>query len=200
MPQSSSPRYFESLTRDLVERSASSLLGIYGPRTDPLRAFLSQVLQRPAGHPDSFLADPAFEAIFDWQQVKPAMDDLALQGFLTEALVEAMDTKAADEQLAEYRFPMDRHAYTHQYAAWKQLKRDEPQSVLITSGTGSGKTEGFLVPILDDLARGRTKRCVKGETAYLSIGDTTHTSRGGDPGKGTPSHEGSYAGKQVEVQ
>ena len=101
MPQSPSPRFFESLTRDLVERSASSLLGIYGPRTDPLRAFLSQVLQRPAGHPDSFLADPAFEAIFDWQQVKPAMDDLALQGFLTEALVEAMDTKAADEQLAE---------------------------------------------------------------------------------------------------
>ena len=153
MPQSPSPRFFESLTRDLVERSASSLLGIYGPRTDPLRAFLSQVLQRPAGHPDSFLADPAFEAIFDWQQVKPAMDDLALQGFLTEALVEAMDTKAADEQLADNRFPMDRHPYTHQYAAWKQLKRDEPQSVLITSGTGSGKTEGFLVPILDDLAR-----------------------------------------------
>ena len=153
MPQSPSPRFFESLTRDLVERSASSLLGIYGPRTDPLRTFLSQVLQRPAGHPDSFLADPAFEAIFDWQQVKPAMDDLALKGFLTEALVEAMDTKAADEQLAEYRFPMDRHPYTHQYAAWKQLKRDEPQSVLITSGTGSGKTEGFLVPILDDLAR-----------------------------------------------
>ena len=48
--------------------------------------------------------------------------------------------------------------------------------------------------------RGRAKRCVKGETAYLSIGDITHTSRGGDPGKGTPSHEGSYAGKQVEVQ
>ena len=47
---------------------------------------------------------------------------------------------------------------------------------------------------------GRAKRCVKGETAYLSIGDITHTSRGGDPGKGTPSHEGSYAGKQVEVQ
>ena len=153
MPQSPSPRFFESLTRDLVERSASSLLGIYGPRTGPLRAFLSQVLQRPAGHPDSFLADPAFEAIFDWQRVKPRMYDLAHHGFLTEALVEAMDTKADDERLAEYRFPMDRRPYTHQYAAWKQLKRDEPQSVLITSGTGSGKTEGFLVPILDDLAR-----------------------------------------------
>ena len=153
MPQSPSPRFFESLTRDLVERSASSLLGIYGPRTDPLRAFLSQVLQRPAGHPDSFLADPAFEAIFDWQRVEPSMFDLSQQAFLTEQLVEAMDTEAEDERLAEYRFPMDRQPFTHQYAAWKQLKRNEPQSVLITSGTGSGKTEGFLVPILDDLAR-----------------------------------------------
>ena len=48
--------------------------------------------------------------------------------------------------------------------------------------------------------RGRIKRCVKGETAYLSIGDITHASRGRDPGKGTPSHERSYAGEQVEVQ
>ena len=94
MARSSSPRYFESLTRDLVERSASSLLGIYGPRTDPLRAFLSQVLQRPAGHPDSFLADPAFEAIFDWQRVEPSMFDLSQQAFLTEQLVEAMDNRS----------------------------------------------------------------------------------------------------------
>ena len=86
------------------------------------------------------------------------MFDLAQQGFLTEELVEAMDTEADDERLAEYRFPMQRHPFTHQYAAWKQLKRDEPQSVLITSGTGSGKTEGFLVPILDDLAR----QCAEG--------------------------------------
>ena len=49
--------------------------------------------RNPLGHPDSFLADPAFEAIFDWQQVKPTMYDLAQQGFLTEALVESMDTE-----------------------------------------------------------------------------------------------------------
>ncbi len=81
------------------------------------------------------------------------MLDLAQQGFLTEELVEAMDEKASDERLSEYQFPMEWHPYTHQYAAWKQLTREKPRSVLITSGTGSGKTEGFLVPILDDLAR-----------------------------------------------
>ena len=37
--------------------------------------------------------------------------------------------------------------------AWKQLRKEPPRSVVVTSGTGSGKTECFLVPILDDLAR-----------------------------------------------
>ena len=36
---------------------------------------------------------------------------------------------------------------------WKLLQDDLPRSVLVTSGTGSGKTECFLVPILEDLAR-----------------------------------------------
>ncbi|WP_423930771.1 hypothetical protein [Candidatus Palauibacter sp.] len=104
-PASPSARFFEPLVRDLVERSASSLLGIYGPRTDSLRTFLSQVLQKPAGHPDSFLADPVFEAIFDWETADVTMSDLAERDFLTEALVAAMGTEADDERLKEYVFP-----------------------------------------------------------------------------------------------
>ena len=156
MSESQSPRFFQSLTRDLVERSASALLGVYGPRTDPLRAYLADVLRKPHGHPDSFLADPVFEAIFDWKRAKPSMLELAVEDFLAEELVEAMATEALEKDLKEYRFPRDRRPFTHQLAAWRLLKRDDPQSVLITSGTGSGKTEGFLVPILDDLVRERT--------------------------------------------
>ena len=84
------------------------------------------------------------------------MLELAVDDFLAEELVEAMATEAAENRLKEYRFPLDRHPFTHQLAAWRLLKREDPQSVLITSGTGSGKTEGFLVPILDDLVRERT--------------------------------------------
>lgn len=156
MSEPQTPRFFQSLTRDLVERSASALLGVYGPRTDPLRAYLADVLKKPHGHPDSFLADPVFEAIFDWKRAKPSMLKLAVDDFLAEELVEAMATEAGEKELKEYRFPRGRRPFTHQLAAWQLLKRDDPQSVLITSGTGSGKTEGFLVPILDDLVRERT--------------------------------------------
>ncbi|MER9503903.1 DEAD/DEAH box helicase [Mesorhizobium sp. M0579] len=55
---------------------------------------------------------------------------------------------------AEYRFPRERKPFRHQLDAWSQLlKPGKPQSVLVSSGTGSGKTECFLFPILSDLAR-----------------------------------------------
>jgi DEAD/DEAH box helicase domain-containing protein len=40
-------------------------------------------------------------------------------------------------------------------AAWRALAAEPPQSVIVTSGTGSGKTECFLIPVLNDLARQR---------------------------------------------
>lgn len=42
--------------------------------------------------------------------------------------------------------------YGHQAAAFSRLstkERDRPQPTLVTTGTGSGKTEAFLIPILD---------------------------------------------------
>ena len=81
------------------------------------------------------------------------MADLAAEGTLEASLVRAMATRSARDELAEYVFSSDRHPFSHQLAAWEHLTAPEPRSVLVTSGTGSGKTEAFLVPILDDLAR-----------------------------------------------
>lgn len=53
---------------------------------------------------------------------------------------------------SDYRFPKSRRPFRHQLEAWEHLsKPGNPQSVLVTSGTGSGKTECFLFPILSDL-------------------------------------------------
>ncbi|NEJ95412.1 DEAD/DEAH box helicase [Rhizobium ruizarguesonis] len=51
-----------------------------------------------------------------------------------------------------YRFAPDMVPYKHQLESWKVLGKAEPQSVLVSSGTGSGKTECFMIPLLNDLA------------------------------------------------
>jgi hypothetical protein len=47
--------------------------------------------------------------------------------------------------------------YLHQVQAWRRLTtfNQEAQPTLITTGTGSGKTEAFLVPVLDHCRRQR---------------------------------------------
>lgn len=53
--------------------------------------------------------------------------------------------------------------YDHQVRAWERLSSAEqqPQPTLITTGTGSGKTESFMYPILDYCYRKRHERGVK---------------------------------------
>ena len=47
--------------------------------------------------------------------------------------------------------------YLHQVQAWHRLNSKDraPEPTLITTGTGSGKTEAFLIPILDHCRRER---------------------------------------------
>ena len=60
--------------------------------------------------------------------------------------------------------------YLHQAQAWRLLSSldREPQPTLVTTGTGSGKTEAFLVPVLDHCRRARRagKRGVKAVLLY----------------------------------
>lgn len=46
--------------------------------------------------------------------------------------------------------------YTHQARAWKALQEDTdlgPKSIVVTTGTGSGKTECFMLPLVNDIIK-----------------------------------------------
>lgn len=55
------------------------------------------------------------------------------------------------------RFELPRGGWTHQEAAWQRLAPADGSaaSTLIATGTGSGKTECFLYPLLDHASRAR---------------------------------------------
>ena len=66
-------------------------------------------------------------------------------------------------------YPDDFRPYTHQATAWQRLSSKSghaPEPTIVTTGTGSGKTESFLIPILDHCARARAAG-VKGIKALL---------------------------------
>lgn len=54
------------------------------------------------------------------------------------------------------RFTLPNPGYTHQEAAWNRLCSDRQAAhTLVATGTGSGKTECFLYPVLDHCTRAR---------------------------------------------
>src|SRR4051794_15437388 len=48
--------------------------------------------------------------------------------------------------------PLDRPLYAHQERAIRKAVRDR-RNLIVTTGTGSGKTECFLIPVVDALLR-----------------------------------------------
>ncbi|MCA9678704.1 MAG: DEAD/DEAH box helicase [Myxococcales bacterium] len=143
--------FFQPLTHSLTARAAASTVSLLGPASQTLRRHLLERLDQGPGADGSFLADPVFESLFDWEPDPRTMDQLVSEGLLPAELVAAMD--APPTSLADERFGRDWHPYRHQTRAWQELLGDEPRSILVTTGTASGKTECFLVPILADLAR-----------------------------------------------
>jgi ATP-dependent helicase YprA (DUF1998 family) len=148
--------YFAELLPLLAERAKHAAISRLGFANVPLHRFLAETFDRPFGEPGAFLADPTFEATFGWMKADRRMADLA-GDLLSPSLVQAMD-QPPKELVADYRFPRDQYPYRHQVEAWRILTQREPQSVVIASGTGSGKTECFMVPILDRLARLREEK------------------------------------------
>lgn len=130
-------------------------MGILGFSNAPLRRHLLSLFSRGYGEPGCFLADPVFEATFGWRTAEKKMSQLS-GALLHPSVVNAMD-KPWGEASQEYRFPSDALPYSHQLAAWSALLGPGYQSVVVTSGTGSGKTECFMVPVLSSIAQ--SKQC-----------------------------------------
>ena len=151
MSYSFQAKSFQTVIGQLSQRSAEATLSIMGISDPVLRQFLSKQFNEPLGeHSNNFLADPVFEAIFGWEEANLTLDSLA-GSLLERSFIDAMDKPPKD--LKDYAFQKAWKPYQHQYKSWLKLAESKPQSIVITSGTGSGKTECFMVPVLNDLVR-----------------------------------------------
>ena len=141
-------QFFKSLIEQSLSRTREASLSVLGINDSGLRNHLSAEMNNTLGNESSFIAPPVFEHTFGWEPASTTLNDL--QGKLfSPALLNTLEKAHA------YQFPKTMIPYKHQLKAWTTLLADEPRSTVITSGTGSGKTECFMVPILQDLIRER---------------------------------------------
>ncbi|MBK8467564.1 MAG: DEAD/DEAH box helicase [Chloracidobacterium sp.] len=147
--------YFSEMLPVLSQRAKYAANSYLRFANEPLTQHLGQMFDQPFGQPGAFLADPTFEAVYGWETGEQTMADLAGK-LLTKDIVHAMDNPPK-EHIEDYRFGKDQKPYKHQIKAWEALSQPTPQSIIVASGTGSGKTECFMVPILDQLAKQRAE-------------------------------------------
>jgi ATP-dependent helicase YprA (DUF1998 family) len=145
---------FETL-KEVKRRGAEAVIAQSGITHAGLRRHLRALLGGDDPSKGAMLQEPVLEGAHPFLTGDATM--AALTGSLLHAdLVAALDGLPAGH---DYRFPRTRKPFLHQAEAWRLLAEPEPQSVLVTSGTGSGKTECFLFPILSDLiAQGQVQR------------------------------------------
>jgi ATP-dependent helicase YprA (DUF1998 family) len=145
----------QSLISDLEIRVSDAIVSRTRIVNAPLRQFVRERLSRSAGSKGALLAEPVFESAFDWERERQTLQEIADRGHLNAALLRSLgQEEPIDPSIRDSRntFPKDRRPFTHQLETWRILAEKEPKSVVVSSGTGSGKTEAFLVPVLNDLA------------------------------------------------
>lgn len=137
--------YYQNIIKQTAQRSVEATISILGITDKGLRKHLLQELN---GNKNKLglLTDPVFESMFPWEKSDHPMSSLS-GGLLESSLIDAMD------KAGEHRFGKDWFPFKHQDRAWRILLEQPNKSLVVTSGTGSGKTECFMVPILNDLAQ-----------------------------------------------
>jgi ATP-dependent helicase YprA (DUF1998 family)/rubrerythrin len=152
--------YYQTIYQRISRKTPESTVSIWGIRQPKLRQYLVKSLSEVGSH-SGLLADPVFESVYAWESSKHTMKDLA-GNLLQPSLIEAMD------QASKERFDKDWAPYKHQLTSWKSVLKDK-KSIVVTTGTGSGKTECFMVPILNDLVQEaeKTEQSLEGVRALF---------------------------------
>ena len=143
-------QYFSTLLPELATRAARATVSRLGFSNAALRQHLTELFSANLGEPGCFVGEPVLEATFGWQPADRTLASLSPE-LLHPKLVEALDSPYG-VNAESYRFAKEARPYKHQLEAWRILASPKSQSVIVTSGTGSGKTECFMVPILNQLA------------------------------------------------
>jgi len=108
----------------------------------------SAEIWRGPGNDGGLVSELWVQGAFPSEFSEDSLASLALEGLFPKDLTEYLDNKP------RFPFPAARRLFTHQSEALRHLTVQESSSrpsLVMTAGTGAGKTEAFLLPILSGL-------------------------------------------------
>lgn len=121
---------------DAIEKNYRNYLSTtFHFQNQQLQQQLQEILREKGG----FVKGPILEATPSFQ-TGSSLADLVNEGVLSREFY----------RLSSNTLPADRRLYLHQEKAVRKLVAGK-RNIVVSTGTGSGKTETFLIPILDGL-------------------------------------------------
>lgn len=129
---------FQALYSRISDRLKDFLLSLWATGDVAMQRTLLELFDR-----EPLLAEPVFQNSFPWESATITFGQ-------TNDIFNNQFISALDNLNNEFRFPSDRNPYKHQIESWKTLLQ-EKKSIAVTTGTGSGKTECFMLPVLYDI-------------------------------------------------
>jgi superfamily II DNA or RNA helicase len=122
---------------DAYRRYLGSLISPSDPR---IARALTREIDRMASSPEGLVKGPFLELTPAYEQSATARE-----------LMATGDLGAGFSDLESDHLSLDRPWYTHQVQSLRQIRQG--RNAVVATGTGSGKTESFLFPILDAILR-----------------------------------------------
>lgn len=146
-------KYFEFYNNS-KRRTLQAILSMFASGKPEYQTYLKYILENE----ENIFAEPVFQPTFPWESSELSFKE-------TKYILDIKFIKSLDNISNGYRFPLDQHPYKHQINSWDILL-NQKKSIVVTSGTGSGKTECFMIPVLQDLIREKKNNSVQAIFLY----------------------------------
>lgn len=130
---------FNQFYKDVELRIVDTITSLWANGNKEFQDYIKYILKS-----ETLLAKPVFQNMFPWAPSNKIFGDL------TDMFTPEFITKLDKIKNSDFRFPKDRKPYIHQVESWISTLKDN-KSILVTTGTGSGKTECFMLPVLHDI-------------------------------------------------
>ena len=130
---------FLEFYKKIENRLLDAILSLWASGNLEMQQYLKYILKK-----EPIVSDVVFQNTFPWEPSKESFGDL--KHIFKEDFIDALN----NVKNKEYQFPKTRIPYKHQIESWDALL-NKKKSIAVTTGTGSGKTECFMLPVIQDI-------------------------------------------------